>query len=98
MTEGRPPREWSVTPKKRIRASIVCMARLRPLKRARILFNDCPVSACVVRNMSAAGALLAVPNVANIPNEFLIDMGFGCRPAKVIWKSDRTLGVVWTQP
>jgi hypothetical protein len=53
------------------------MARLRPLKSVRILFNDRPVSACVVGNMSAAGALLAVSNVANMPNEFLLDMEFG---------------------
>ena len=68
------------------------------LKSARIIFNDHrSVIDCTVRNMSATGALLAVPNIVGIPNEFELAMEFASRSAKVVWKTDRTLGVVWTR-
>jgi hypothetical protein len=38
-----------------------------------------------------------VPNVIGIPNEFELAMDFGVRAAKVIWRTERTLGVVWTE-
>ena len=72
--------------------------RWRTLKSGRIIFNNRrSVVDCVVRNMSATGALLAVPCVVGIPNEFEFAMEFGCRSAKVVWKTDLTLGVVWTR-
>jgi hypothetical protein len=72
--------------------------RVRFLKSARIVFNSRrSVINCTVRNMSATGALLAVPSVVGIPNEFELAMDFGVRSAKVVWKSERTVGVVWTR-
>jgi hypothetical protein len=72
--------------------------RGRTLKSARIIFNDRrSVINCTVRNMSASGALLALPTVVGIPNQFELAMEFGFRSAQVVWKTDRTLGVVWTR-
>jgi hypothetical protein len=72
--------------------------RWRTLKSARIIFNDRrSVIDCVVRNMSATGALLAIPTIVGVPDEFELAMQFGSRSTKVIWKTNRTLGVVWTR-
>jgi hypothetical protein len=52
---------------------------------------------CVVRNLSAHGALLLLPNVAGVPNDFDLCI-YGettCHLAHVVWKSKGSLGVSW---
>ena len=72
--------------------------RRRTLKAAQIFFNNrrCVID-CTVRNLSTGGALLSVPNVMGVPDQFDLCLGRGCRSVRVVWKSDRTLGVVWTK-
>ena len=72
--------------------------RRRTLKGARIIFNDRrSVIDCVVRNLSAQGALLLVPNVVGIPSDFdlYIDGETDCHHAHVAWKGKGRLGVSW---
>jgi hypothetical protein len=72
--------------------------RKRTLKGAKIIFNHrhCVVD-CVVRNLTSQGALLIVPNVAGIPNDFdlYIDGEPNNHSAHVIWKTKNSLGVAW---
>ena len=70
--------------------------RKRMLKAGRIVFNGRHSAIdCVVRNMSARGALLQLPNVIGIPDDFELCIEGGYRSVHVVWKSDRSLGVVW---
>ena len=74
--------------------------RRRTLKGARIVFNDRrSVIDCVVRNLSAHGALLLLPNVAGVPNDFdlCIDGETACHLAHVVWKSKGSMGVRWAK-
>jgi PilZ domain len=71
--------------------------RRRTLKGAQIVFNNRRnVIDCTVRNISATGALLALPNTTGVPDQFALYMESGRRLARVVWKSDRTVGVVWS--
>jgi hypothetical protein len=72
--------------------------RQRTLKGAWIVFNNQrSVIDCTVRNMSATGALLALPNALGVPDQFELCMERGCRSARVVWRSDKTVGVAWTE-
>jgi hypothetical protein len=70
--------------------------RKRTLKRGRLVFNDGrSVIDCVVRNLSPSGALLVLPSLLGIPQEFdlHIDSDRTCRAARTIWKGDGKIGV-----
>jgi hypothetical protein len=70
--------------------------RKRTLKRGRLVFNDGrSVIDCVVRNLSPSGALLVLPSLLGIPQEFdlHIDSDRNCRAARIIWKGDGKIGV-----
>ncbi|MCJ7527657.1 MAG: PilZ domain-containing protein [Methyloceanibacter sp.] len=72
--------------------------RRRVLKNAHIIFNNRRSSIdCVVRNLSAHGALLLLPTVVGVPNDFdlCIDGETTCHLAHVVWKGKDRLGVSW---
>jgi two-component system cell cycle response regulator len=73
------------------------LPRKRTLKKGRIVFNNRnSVLDCVVRNLSAQGALLIVPSVFGIPDEFQLYIdSAGCHAAHVIWRGKSSLGVSW---
>lgn len=70
--------------------------RGRSLKGAKIAFNEHrSVIDCVVRNLTAMGAMLQVPSTVGIPEQF--DFRFehesDYRRARVIWRREDALGV-----
>ena len=70
--------------------------RRRTLKSGRIVFNNRnSMIECVVRNLSSHGALLELPNVTDIPEDFelYIDNEAKCHAATTIWKRDGKMGV-----
>jgi hypothetical protein len=70
--------------------------RRRTLKSGRIVFNNRNSTIeCVVRNLSSHGALLQLPNVTGIPDDFelYIDGEAKCHAATTIWKRDGKMGV-----
>jgi hypothetical protein len=70
--------------------------RTRTLKSACIVFNDRrSVVDCTVRNLSANGALLLLPSIVGIPNDFEVFLGDRYRSARVVWKSDKSVGIAW---
>ena len=70
--------------------------RTPALKYARIVFNGRrSVLDCTVRNMSPKGALLLAPNLLSIPNEFELWLGDAKYKARVVWKDEGKIGVVW---
>ena len=73
--------------------------RTRVLKTGSISFGGAAIS-CMVRNISATGALLEVESPLGIPERFLLvvptdQLSWPCR---VIWKSERRLGVRFERP
>ncbi len=72
--------------------------RMRVLKGARIVFNDHrSVINCTVRNFSESGALLLLPSVVAVPNEFELWIDDVCRSARVIRKGYGTIAVAWAE-
>lgn len=71
----------------------------RVLKAGSISFGDAVIS-CMVRNISATGALLEVESPLGIPERFLLVMPSDqlSRPCRTIWKSERRLGVRFERP
>jgi hypothetical protein len=70
--------------------------RRRTLKGTRIVFNDRrSVIDCVVRNLSAHGALLLVPHVAGIPKDFDVCIDGETHAAHVVWMGKDSLGITW---
>jgi hypothetical protein len=70
--------------------------RTRTLKKARIVFNDGrSVIDCVVRNLSAHGALLVVHSLLGVPDTFElhIESDGSRRVAHTIWKREGKIGV-----
>jgi hypothetical protein len=70
--------------------------RTRTLKTARIVFNDGrSVIDCVVRNLSAHGALLVVPSLLGVPERFelVIDSDGFRRAVRARWKREAKIGV-----
>ena len=72
--------------------------RRRVLKSAMIEFDGGAYS-CAVRNLSEAGAALAVPYALAIPNEFTLIMETDqvSRHCRVIWRKENRLGVAFEQ-
>jgi len=70
--------------------------RQRTLKGARIVFNNRHSSiTCTVRNLSSQGALLVLPTVVGIPDNFelYIDGEQSSRPSRIAWKREGRIGV-----
>jgi hypothetical protein len=70
---------------------------MRVLKSARIIFNGgYSVYDCRVKNLSAAGALLELASVLGIPSHFEVAVdGSAARRCKVMWRTDRLMGVAF---
>lgn len=68
--------------------------RTRVLKTGSISFGGAAIS-CVVRNISALGALLEVESPLGIPERFILVVPSDqlSRPCRTIWKSERRIGV-----
>jgi len=70
--------------------------RRRTLKGARIVFNNRQSTIdCVVRNLSAHGALLLVPTLG-VPNEFELRLDEASHWVRVVWRTEDRMGVAWT--
>lgn len=69
--------------------------RRTTLKSGQIVFNNLRSTVdCTVRNLTAKGAKLQVISVVGIPDYFeLLLNGHGRKPAKVIWRTTKELGV-----
>jgi hypothetical protein len=53
---------------------------------------------CTIRNLSTKGALLLVPNVLDIPDEFKLEMSDRTtRDCRVTWRGDNRVGVEFAQ-
>ena len=71
-------------------------ARHRTLKGARIVFGDGnQVFECLVRNLSATGALLFMSSTLGIPNRFqlLLDDKSPPRVCEVVWRDETEIGI-----
>ncbi|MDY8110487.1 hypothetical protein U0C82_15200 [Fulvimarina sp. 2208YS6-2-32] len=68
---------------------------MRVLKRAKIIFNNgFSTFDCVVRNVSATGALLTLAESAHMPKEFQIKIGDDpVRPARLVYRRTMFAGV-----
>ena len=69
--------------------------RLRTLKGGSIRFRGDAGIDCVIRNMSATGALLEVENPVGIPDKFtLVSMPENMkRRCQVVWRKSKRIGV-----
>ena len=70
--------------------------RMRTLKRAKVIFNNgYSTFDCIVRNLSATGALLTIDEAAHLPKEFMILVGEGSdqRPAKLVYRRGLFAGI-----
>jgi hypothetical protein len=68
------------------------------LKPARIVFNKhMSTIDCTVRNLTDKGALLIVPTILGVPEEFeLIIASEPPRPCRVVHKHESSLGIEFT--
>lgn len=70
--------------------------RVRTLKRAKVLFNNrFSTFDCIVRNISATGALLTIDEAAHLPKTFDIVIGEEGpeRPAKLVYRRGMLAGI-----
>ncbi|WP_198598268.1 PilZ domain-containing protein [Mangrovicella endophytica] len=70
--------------------------RTRTLKRAKILFNNhYSTFDCVVRNISATGALLTIDEAAHLPKVFEVRIGEDkdARPARLVYRRGMFAGI-----
>ncbi len=70
--------------------------RMRTLKRAKVIFNNgFSTFDCILRNISATGALLTIDEAAHLPKEFMIIIGEGPdqRPAKLVYRRGLFAGI-----
>ncbi|MBP0616816.1 PilZ domain-containing protein [Jiella sp. KSK16Y-1] len=69
---------------------------MRVLKRAKIVFNNgFSTFDCIVRNVSATGALLTIDDSVHLPKEFRIRIGEeqANRPAELIYRRSMFAGI-----
>jgi len=71
------------------------LPRARTLKGGKIVYNKTSVVTCTVRNLTDLGALLLVPRLTAVPDEFRLELErnnerHNCR---VIWRKEDRLGV-----
>lgn len=69
--------------------------RHRVLKAATISFGGGAIS-CTVRNLSVSGASLEVASPIGIPETFALELEGGGRRCRVIWRSEKRIGVRFT--
>lgn len=69
--------------------------RTRTLKRAKVLFNNrFSTYDCIVRNISATGALLTIDEAAHLPRIFDVRIGDDPeRPAKLVYRRGPLAGI-----
>jgi PilZ domain len=68
--------------------------RHRSYKSGKLVFNDNKsVLDCIIRNLSQAGALLEIPAVATVPEEFDLHADGGVRRCKVLWRRPNRMGI-----
>ncbi|HEX2018652.1 MAG TPA: PilZ domain-containing protein [Aurantimonas sp.] len=70
--------------------------RMRTLKRAKIIFNGgFSTFDCILRNISATGALLTIDEAAHLPKQFEIRIGEERdeRPAKLVYRRGMFAGI-----
>ncbi len=70
--------------------------RMRVLKRAKVIFNrGFSTFDCIVRNISATGALLTIDDSVQLPKEFRIRIGEeqAIRPAELIYRRSMFAGI-----
>ncbi|MEF2553066.1 PilZ domain-containing protein [Aurantimonas sp. A2-1-M11] len=70
--------------------------RMRTLKRAKVVFNGgYSTFDCIVRNISATGALLTIDDAAHLPKEFQIRIGEAQdeRPARLVYRRAMFAGI-----
>jgi len=71
------------------------LQRGRTLKAGTISFNGAGGIDCRVRNMSPGGACLEVSSQVDVPNDFVLVVGYDkfMQTCHVVWRSDTRLGV-----
>lgn len=70
--------------------------RTKTLKRAKVFFNNMSSTFdCIVRNISASGALLTLDETAHLPREFDVRIGEekGLRPARLVYRRGALAGI-----
>jgi hypothetical protein len=68
--------------------------RHRTLKTGKIILHQgTSVIDCTVRNVSATGAAISVPNAATLPAEFGLQFDGETRPCTVAWRRLDRMGV-----
>lgn len=70
--------------------------RMRTLKRAKVIFNGgFSTFDCIVRNLSATGALLTIDEAAHLPKTFEIRVGEDqhARPARLVYRRAMFAGI-----
>ncbi len=70
--------------------------RMRTLKRAKVIFNGgFSTFDCIVRNLSATGALLTIDEAAHLPKAFEIRVGEDqhARPARLVYRRAMFAGI-----
>jgi hypothetical protein len=68
--------------------------RHRTLKAGKIiLHHGTSVIDCTVRNISATGASITLPNAATVPADFELQIDGQARPCKVAWRRLDRMGV-----
>ena len=69
--------------------------RIRTLKRGKVIFNDrFSTFDCIVRNISATGALLTIDEAAHLPKLFEVRIGEEAeRPAKLVYRRGVLAGI-----
>jgi hypothetical protein len=75
-----------------------CSVRRKTYKGARIAFDGRRAAiSCIVRNISAGGACLAVDSPVGIPATFSLEFDSGelSRPCRVVWCKESRMGVAF---
>ncbi len=73
--------------------------RMRVLKTARIQFNGgFSVFDCRVKNLSPGGAMIDMPSMLGIPTTFDLVIDGTKRHCRVMWRTDRLMGVAFEAP
>ncbi len=75
------------------------VVRNRTLKSGKIRVNaHTSMIDCTIRNLSPKGALLLVPNILTVPDQFMLEMSDGTRrDCRVTWRGDSRVGVEFAQ-
>jgi hypothetical protein len=75
------------------------VARNRTLKSGKIRVNiRTSMIDCTIRNLSQKGALLLVPSIIDIPDQFTLEMSDRTRrDCRVTWRGDNRIGVEFAQ-